>query len=322
MSEQNILLGSVGENKNLVLMANTSDDSNQLRKVRICIIDTSTQTIKEEVDVYTSADAIYFDNGLTLPEQLEDLLSYNNMNPVPVTVGGIEKGTKFIGVNWKDIMNKLLYPYQAPTINSFEQDKDPSLFYEKGTDIAPITFNVSVSKGSHSIESVSLIKDGLNIHQFNIGSDGGSDSVSISTKIDVESTFKICIADSNGVKTYSNEFIYRFRDPIYIGLGSLDIQITENSIKAMTKIITDESVENGVTITLNPSDQCIIIAYPSSYIPYSIKDQNGLEIINSFAEKGSVTTAMEDGTYIVYNWIKSDTTTQSNFKLNIKGKKS
>lgn len=318
MYEQNILLGSVGEN-NVVLMTDNSEDSNQLRKVRICIIDASTQTISEEVDVYTTADAVYFENGLTLPEQLEDLLSYNNTTPVTADVGGIKKGTKFIGVNWKEIMNKLLYPYQPPTIDSFTYDKDPSLFYEKGTDISPITFNVAISKGSHSIESVFLIKDGLNIHQFNIGSDGGTDSVSISTRIDTETTFKICITDLNGVKTYSDEAVYKFRDPIYVGLGSTDAQITENSIKAMTKIITDKSITDGVIVTLNPSDQCMIIAYPSSYIPYSVKDLNGLEIINSFADKGSIATTMEDGTYIVYNWMKTDPTTQSDFKINIKG---
>ena len=44
---------------------------------------------------------------------------YTNSNPIPEAIGGIEAGTVFTNISMSDMWDKLLYPYQAPSITSF-----------------------------------------------------------------------------------------------------------------------------------------------------------------------------------------------------------
>ncbi|MBR1987801.1 MAG: hypothetical protein IKA36_02050 [Clostridia bacterium] len=320
MSEQNILLGSTGDGNEIyattisepVVYANTSE---VLRKVRISIVDKASNATIEEVDVYTSADAITFQNGLTLPEELDTRLQYSNMRPVPQTIGGIDKGSNFVNMKLQDLITQLLYPYVKPTFVSFTQSKSPSSYYEKGTDIAPITFTVNVEVGSENINIVGLEKDGNKIGAFeNIATaSGGIDSVEVDSVME-ECTFRAYVTDAKGNTYTSNTATYRFIDPIYIGVVDESVTITENIVKGFQKFLTTSSA----IASLNPQEHCMVIAYPSTFKPTSIKDPNGFEIISSFTELGNTKMYRADNTEVTYTWMKSDPTTQNGFKITVK----
>ena len=48
--------------------------------------------------------------------------SYTNAVPMPATVGGLLVGTTFLNQTLEDILNALLYPYQAPAFTAFSCD--------------------------------------------------------------------------------------------------------------------------------------------------------------------------------------------------------
>lgn len=314
--EKSTLLGQTqsGNDVRVYVDDDTSTISTGLKKVRIVIIDKDTQLAIEQVDVYSSADAIVFDDGLYLPDKLKELLSYTNTNPVTADIGGIQKGTVFNKVDWKDILNNLTHPYVAPTIVSFTSNKSADLFYEDGTNLAPITFEVTVSKGSSNFKSIVLEQDGQSVYtcrKIDL-SIGGSESITYTNDLLEETSFRIKITDNDGKVYYSDELLYRFKDPIYVGvidnLANLDSSYIKDNFE---KILTDTSIE----ISLSPSSQRMIIIYPDDYIPYSILDPNKLQIFKSFYEKGNVDMNMANKSTKSYSYIATDLTTQTDFKL-------
>jgi hypothetical protein len=57
---------------------------------------------------------------------------YTNLMPVPTTLGGVEAGTTFDNVPINEVLNNLLYPYQAPAFTSFTISGLASTTYELG----------------------------------------------------------------------------------------------------------------------------------------------------------------------------------------------
>lgn len=316
MSIKRTLLGTT-KNGDEVYASFDSDEQvvdDQKRVVRICIVDPSTQEPKEEVDVYTSAESVLFQDGLNLVDELDELLSYTNLKPVPANIGGIEKGRIFNKTNWKVLFNELLYPYVTPSILSFKASKSPDSYYELGTNIAPITFSVSVEAGSEDIVSVVLEQDGNIVYTYKIGANGGSDSINFTNDIVTETRFKIIVRDAKDIRLYSNYLEYRFRDPVFVGVIDDGATITEALVKSLSKYVTASQIAH----TMNPKSQRMIIVYPNTYVPKSIIDKNGFEIIKSFSNTGTIAISRVDGTVEQYSYMMTEPTDQTNFKITIK----
>lgn len=47
-------------------------------------------------------------------------LMYTNLNPVPVTLGGVKQGTRFDNMPIQEVLTMLLYPYQKPAITALQ----------------------------------------------------------------------------------------------------------------------------------------------------------------------------------------------------------
>ena len=311
------LLGNDQDGNQIYAMfdADETSTSNQLRKVRICIIDKATQEPREEVDVYTSADSVLFADGLDLVEELNELLTYTNLKPVTANIGGIQKGKVFNKANWKDIFNELLYPYVAPTIASFGQSKNPNSYYETGTNISPITFSTTINVGSEDIKGVILEQDGNPVYTFKtLIPNGGSESINFTNDIKTETKFRIVVQDTDNKKYYSQYVDYRFRDPVFVGVVDAGVEITETLVKSLSKYVTTRQIVH----TMNPKSQRMIIVYTKSYVPESIIDKNGFEIIRSFNTNGNVSIVKANGVVEQYTYIMTDPTDQSNFKITIK----
>lgn len=317
MNMKRTLLGNDQDGNQIYAMfdADKAAANDQMRKVRICIIDKTTQEPREEVDVYTSADSVLFADGLNLIEELDGLLTYTNLKPVTANIGGIQKGKVFNKANWKDVFNELLYPYVAPTIASFGQSKNPNSYYETGTNISPITFSTTINVGSDDIKSVILEQDGNPVYTFKtLTPNGGSESINFTNDIKTETKFRIIVQDAKDKKYYSSYANYRFRDPVFVGVIDTGVEITETLVKSLSKYVTTGQIVH----TMNPKSQRMIIVYPKTYVPKSIIDKNGFEIIKSFNTQGNVSIVKANGVVEQYTYIVTDPTDQSNFKITIK----
>lgn len=68
-------------------------------------------------------EAINYIIGLinNIKSSTDDLnLVYTNLNPVPVTLGGVKQGTSFDNMSIQAVLDMLLYPYQKPAITSLQ----------------------------------------------------------------------------------------------------------------------------------------------------------------------------------------------------------
>lgn len=91
-------------------------------------------------------------------------VTYSNSSPTPATFGGIKAGTTFENVSVEDMFNKLLYPYQSPSIASLSLSpsdtkiKLPATFElksitHKETNIGNISGNLTLKRGSTVVKS-------------------------------------------------------------------------------------------------------------------------------------------------------------------------
>lgn len=293
----------------------------ELRNVRINIMDADTGESVEEVNVLSSADAIQFkDSKRYLPEELAYQLAYTNTNKTPITVGGIEAGTSFVGKNLKKMFDDLLYPYAPPEVNFSSNNKD--IFFEEGVNISPITFEVDITKRSEDIKSVALYRSGAKVADLTVNPSGGVIKYTYSSVIDKDCTMNVKVSDKGGAVVTSNILEFRFNKPIYMGVVNTDAEITEVLIKSLHKEVKYDLsfsglASNEITHQFYPDEQSFFFAAPLN-APLKIYDQNGFNITNSFDKKGIAITNPDGTKSDEYSYYISNKTTQEDFYLTCK----
>lgn len=95
--------------------------------------------------IYNGSDMQLFDENPT-----SEPLTYTNLTPVPVTLGGISAGTTFHNATMQNMWDTLLYPYLNPSFTSFAITSQPTSL-EVGASISggPRTFTWSTSFSSN-----------------------------------------------------------------------------------------------------------------------------------------------------------------------------
>lgn len=295
--------------------------STSLRKVRINILDKDTGEAIEEVDVFTSADSVIFEDGKTLPDELVYLSSYTNNAKTPVSVGGIDEGSTFTLVQFKDLFERLLYPYTAPSFN-FTSTLSKR-YYEYGVDISPISFITNITKKSENITAVELWRNGSKYDSFkNIPPSGGTGTYNYTEKLNTTSSFVLKVFDEIGQVYLSEPIQPIFNYPVYYGAAFGNVN--NDMLKLMNKYIDYENI-NHIQFTgyVSPDHQGIVIGY-KSYIggneEIKITDTNGLDITASF-EKENIQFLDVLGNMINYTYWKSNITKQTKFKINVEIRK-
>lgn len=308
-----------GEKIEYSVKAVSEDGETGLRKVRVNIIDKDTGEPIEEVDVYTSADAVTFADNRTLPQELDYIMKYTNSNKMPSTLGGLSAGTSFSEKPIKDILTELLYPYVKPNIGL--SSSATNSYYEKGINISPITITLKVEKTSENITNAVLYKDGLKLSDFqNISSEGGIDSYKYTGSIASSTKFVAKVTDTKGNTYDTNTISLVFNDPIYIGCVASNINIDQGVIKTLSKIINYSNANNiNINKKLSPTEECFLIAYKSysgDSEKVTIYDTNGYNITASF-EKSKISITNAAGESVSYTVLKSNPTSQTDFNINL-----
>lgn len=249
---------------------------------------------------------------------------YTNLTPMPQTVGGYEAGITFNNVEYKDLIDGLLYPYQYPAFSSFSISGQTNPL-ECGESISGgKTFTWSTSNSSNIKSNTISIKDitGSLTLASNLSNDG-SEVINISTPIVKTSTGAINVfrIEALNIKdqTFTKDYIVTWYCPFYYGVGSQGLSVSQ--LQQLTKAVVSKS---NKTYTFSPSNQVFYFAYPQSYGQLiSILDPNNFETISdwtlrteTFIPNPPYFKNTVNVTYYVYEF--KNLTTQTNFNITFK----
>lgn len=260
-------------------------DDNGLRTVRINILDDESGEASEEVDVYTSADAVNFSNGRNLPEEIDYQFAYTNTNKMPADLGGLPSGTSFVSKPIKDVLNSLLYPYVKP--EAVLTASNTGSYFEEGIDISPISFTVTVTKKSEDIKAVSIYKSGAKVADLTIDPEGGVFRYTYNSPIDSNSTFTARVTDKKDNTITTNAITFLFNKPIYYGpIKNIDSISGSHIQESCARFIDYEDDHKFDFIAYQHSEEeCFFFAFPFeiSRGEINVYDPNGFNITSSFS---------------------------------------
>lgn len=233
-----------------------------------------------------------------------------------VTVGGIAKGytTPASGVEVKDMIDKLLHPYVAPSGITAQMLATNGGVVEKGTTQTITGVKVSWTAGSASVMQIDVKNGSTIIKTITVASN--SDSFSSPQTITFDSPMSVTtdtqliveITDSNARTYSSNTGKYTFVSPYYYGAVAASVTSpTASNITGLTKSV---QAKGNKSFNYTCNNQKMVYAYPKSYGALSkILDANSFDVTGTFT-RSEVTV----GGVAYYVYI-NDASTVSSFKM-------
>lgn len=278
-------------------------------KARVELLDETTGSPLEEVDLITNCNTVYYTNEDKMPQQ----------------VGAIEEGTSFNETGLDEILTGLLYPYTkpAPLSVSFSNGditsgtaEDTTVYKELGVYVDPFTMSVSVKAGSETSLTgmVNIFKDDTtteSLSQVKTCSVGEEVLFTFTIpQLTMNSTIQFSVSDS--INTVTGISIkYDFINPAYVGFVPLNVLDDDGELSDTEQIVSwmNVVINNGspnmekILSTKCDIDQIIRRdvnydtreqMYPCVAVPKSwgninaIRDMNGNNIIKTYALSTSV----------------------------------
>ena len=217
------------------------------------------------------------------------------------SLGGISAGSNLDGLTVKEILNKLLYPYVAPTI-SISGTPNGGVF-EKGDKQTITSVKVVVTKRSEKITKVEVLQGStvLVSQEDDSISNGGTFNYSVNIPVNstnVQLTGKV--TDASGTTRQSTTTAFTFVYPYYVGVCNDSDTINEALIKELTKRVETKGTKN---ISYTTNNQRMIFAYPKSYGSIKkILDPNSFDVTSTFTQMEVKITGLDGSvqTYYVY----------------------
>lgn len=292
MDKIKAILGEDGKPEIQAVLVSDNIDTkanNTRRIIRVNIVDSETTESTEEVDVYTTADAVYTneETGETVLDYIDFRLKYTNTNPTPIDIGGYPRGTTFVDVDLKDVINGLLYPNTGSNVK-LSVNKDTEALYERGVGIQPVEFSLQIQKTSSSAAQAQLMVNGVSAADFvNLPSGDGTVTLVYNGAVNDNYEFKALVTDASGNKTESNVIKFKFVDPIYAGImASNAMTVTDGEVNTnFSKYLFDENTSGEIKVHIdNCSDQKVAFMLKNGIIVNKIMDSNRLDITNMFTD--------------------------------------
>ena len=287
----------------------TESAGSSLRCIRLNIVDAQSMTSIEEVDVYTTADAVYYNTATkeTIIDYINFRLAYTNSIPLPQDIGNFHKGDTFNEMDLKDVLEGILYPTITPTVElSCDKNNGP---YLVGEDIVPVTFTLKLSNVLNGAATLAyLVKDGTNVATFsNLPNGDGTATFTYNGEVSKEHVFTASVTFPTGV-VESNKLEIPFVNPIYY-ISSDDRMNTDNPIGFLQDHI-DEAVQ--MTSLETNKNHIDMAGYMTFGLPVISDDKsyhifvNGIDSTSAFeiisAENTLLPTDSNDNTrqYVFY----------------------
>lgn len=238
-------------------------------------------------------------------------LLYSNSTPTVQAHGGIAAGETFDNVPITEMLNKILYPWVAPTVSASITTPGNGGTKEKGDTQHVTAIRVNVTKKSSNITKVEIFDGSSSLGSKTSGvSNGGTFDFTVDVNVDTNKGFQAKVTDAAGKVTTANTGSFSFVYPYYYGTVANAAAANEATIKGLTKQIVSKG---NKTYSYNLSNNCACFAYPAAYGDLkSIKDPNNFEVLGTFT-KSTVQITGLDGTPQTYNVYVNEASTASGF---------
>lgn len=234
-----------------------------------------------------------------------------------VTVGGIAKGytTPASGVEVKDMIDKLLHPYVAPSGITAQLLPTNGGVVEKGTTQTITGVKVSWTAGSEAVMQIT-VKNGSTVIKT-VQATSASDSFQSPKTITFDSPLSVTtdtqltvdVVDYRAEAQYTAKTgKYTFVSPYYYGAVAASVTVpTTSNVTALNKKI---EAKGNKSYNFTCNNQKMVYAYPKSYGALSkILDANSFDVTGTFT-RSEVTV----GGVAYYVYI-NDASTVSSFKM-------
>lgn len=228
-----------------------------------------------------------------------------------VTVGGIAKGytPPASGVEVKDMIDKLLHPYVAPSGITAQMLAANGGVVEKGTTQTITGVKVSWTAGSASVMQIDVKNGSTTLKSIN-GGVSSPTTVTLDNPLSVttDTQLTVVLTDATG-KTYTaSTGKYTFVSPYYYGAVAASVTSpTASNVTALNKKI---EAKGNKSYNFTCNNQKMVYAYPKSYGALSkILDANSFDVTGTFT-RSEVTV----GGVAYYVYI-NDASTVSAFKM-------
>ena len=228
-----------------------------------------------------------------------------------VTVGGLAKGytPPESGVEVKDMIDKLLHPYVAPSGITAQMLATNGGVVEKGTTQTITGVKVSWTAGSASVMQIDVKNGSTTLKSIN-GGVSSPTTVTLDNPLSVttDTQLTVVLTDATG-KTYTaSTGKYTFVSPYYYGAVAASVTTpTASNITGLTKIV---QAKGNKSYNFTCNNQKMVYAYPKSYGALSkILDTNSFDVTGTFT-RSEVTIG--GVAYYVY---MNDASTVSAFKM-------
>ena len=250
-------------------------------------------------------------------EQVDEKVSQSNTLKTDMTVingiGGISAGTDLNGMTTLEILDKLIFPYVAPTYSVVGTPNGG--VYEKGNNQVITNVKVTVTKKSKKIIKIDVFDDSTLLGRLRGVDIENGGTFNFNVNVEVNSTNKQLTAtitdasnNSYSAKTGSFNFVY----PYYVGVCEVNDEITESLIKGLTKRI---ETKGSKSISYTTNNQKMVFAYPSRYGDIAkILDPNSFDVTNTF-NKTTMSIIGLDGTAQNYYVYTNSASTVTNFAM-------
>lgn len=276
-------------------------------------------TLKELADAITENESVVAAINSSISNKADkSQLLYTNSTPTVQAHGGVAAGTTFNAMPITDVLNKILYPWVAPTVTAKVVTPANGGTFEKGSTQAVTSISVSVTKKSANITKVEIF-DGTT----SLGSKSSTDLNTLNTSgsatftftVDVSVTsnksFTAKVTDADSKITSANTGSFSFVYPYYYGVIAANATANEATVKALTKLVQAKGTKS---VTYTASNQKMVFAAPvANGVIKTITDPNGFNVTDTFTQSTVSITGL-DGTAQNYYVYVSGATTVSAFK--------
>lgn len=265
---------------------------------------------------------------------------FTNLTPTVQKLGGVEVGTTFNNMPVTDVLNKLLYPWVAPTISGWSLTPANGL-RENGNTATVTAAKFNVTKKSANITKVELLyggsvlatKSGADLGNINSTTSAVTYTFSGLNKAINQTTatkyFQARVTDADRKTTTSNSGSYSFASKYYHGCINAGVTLTADIVKSWDvgqacwgktangsgggsgSLKSNLCAKENRFVTHSPVSQHIV--YVSPYKVKQIKDQNNFDVTSTYTETRLNITNTYGYTTNYYVYTSNATSTATDF---------
>lgn len=240
----------------------------------------------------------------------KDEVVYKNQTASTVAVGGIPKGyvPPTSGINAAELLDKMLHAYVAPTASASAKPANGGTF-EIGTSQSVTAVDVNITMGSTGIKKIEVFDADTSLGTLISGIKAGVNTVTLTKALTVTAAKQLTVkvTDNEDKVVTAKTGSFNFVSPYYWGAVAAGATVTEEVIKAATKVVQGKGNKSFV---YNCNNQRMLIAYPKSYGALAkILDANSFDVTGTFMQ---MTVQVDSVAYYAY---LNDPSTVAAFKM-------